>query len=65
MKKPIDCSSDAWQSENKPANKRNGHTVRSLNESLEIIFLEVYGVIVLGKVTKIPMAAIPPQRAKT
>ena len=64
IKKPIDWRSDAWQSENNPAKRRNGHTERSLNESLDLIFLDIFWLIVLGKVTRIPMAAIPPQNAK-
>ena len=50
---------------NKAANTKNGQTEESLNESLEITFSVVFCLMFFGKVRRIPIAAIPPQSAKT
>ena len=66
MKNPIDWSNDAWHREDNAAIRRNGHTDLSVYEIFEITLSILFlGIICLGKVIKIPIAAIKPQNAKT
>mgnify|MGYP007004757230 CR=1 FL=1 len=64
-KKPMDCKSEAWQSENKVARTKKGQTEASLYESLANSGSLVLTVASFGKVKSIPIAAIPPHRANT
>ena len=66
MKNPIDWSNDAWQRDDNAAISRNGHTDLSVYEIFEITLSTfILGRMCLGKLIKIPIAAVKPQKAKT
>jgi len=65
-KKPMDCNKDAWHRDDKAAINKKGQTNLSLYEIL-VMTLSTFslGKICFGKVRKMPIAAIKPQKAKT